>query len=258
VRFAIMGLGEAGQIFSHGLAERGADVVAFDPRPVEAPAGVRRFASASSAVEDADLVFSLVGASAADSVLESVVHAMRGGAVFADLNTASPDQKLAMASRAASHGLRFADVAVMAPVDRSGIDTPMLVSGDGAAGFVDAVEPYRLSVRTVEGDAGVAAGLKLLRSVFMKGLAGLVFEATEAAEKAHAADWMREEIASELGESGGQLVQRLITGTRLHAARRAHEMEDVDDYLRSLDSPNWMTMGTTAWLRHIASTSPQP
>jgi 3-hydroxyisobutyrate dehydrogenase-like beta-hydroxyacid dehydrogenase len=258
VTIAIMGLGEAGQIFARGLSERGARVGAFDPRPVETPSGVIKSPTASATVEDADVVVSLVGATAADAVLNSVIDFMRTGSIFADLNTASPEQKLAMSDRAAAQGLLFADVAVMAPVNRNGIDTPLLVSGDGAEGFVAAVAPYGLFARHVEGPAGSAAGLKLLRSIFMKGLAGLVFESTEAAEKAGAADWMRDEIASELGESGGELVERLLSGTRLHAARREHEMADVGTYLRSLGSPDWMTTGTIAWLRHIADTTPLP
>lgn len=253
-----MGLGEAGQVFSGGLAKRGADIIAFDPRPVDAPAGVTKAETAEATVRDANLVLSVVGAAFADVVLESVLEFMPAGSIFADFNTASPEHKHAMSSRTATHGLLFADVAVMAPVNRHGIDTPLLVSGDGASGFVSTVVPYNLSVRAVEGEAGAAAGLKLLRSIFMKGLAGLVFESTEAAQKAGADDWMRAEIASELGEKGVELVERLISGTRLHAERREHEMEDVDGYLRSLSSPNWMTQGTISWLHHIALTTSRP
>jgi len=258
VTIAIMGLGEAGQVFSGGLAERGAEVIAFDPRPVDAPAGVTKAETAEAAVCNAGLVLSVVGAAVADVVLDSVLEFMPAGSVFADLNTSSPEQKLAMSSRTATHGLLYADVAVMAPVNRHGIDTPLLVSGDGASGFVSSLTPYNLSVRAVEGGAGAAAGLKLLRSVFMKGLAGLVFESTEAAQKAGADDWIRAEIASELGDNGVELVERLISGTRQHAERRQHEMEDVDGYLQSLGSPNWMTQGTIAWLHHIASSTSRP
>jgi hypothetical protein len=35
-------------------------------------------------------------------------------------------------------------------------------------------------------------------------------------------------------------------------------MEDVDGYLQSLGSPNWMTQGTIAWLHHIASSTSRP
>jgi 3-hydroxyisobutyrate dehydrogenase-like beta-hydroxyacid dehydrogenase len=253
MRVAIIGLGEAGQVFSGGLAGRGAEATAFDPQPVDAPAGVRKTDSLVAAVSDAQVVLSLVGASAANAVLDSVIEFIPTGAIFADMNTASPAQKLEMSSRVALQNILFADVAVMTPVNRHGIDTPLLVSGTGAHDFVAMLGAYDVPVREVEGAAGAAAGLKLLRSIFMKGLAGLVFESTEAAQKAGAADWMRDQIASELGESGGELVDRLISGTRLHAERRVHEMEDVDDYLTSLDSPDWMTRGTIAWLQHIAA-----
>jgi hypothetical protein len=86
----------------------------------------------------------------------------------------------------------------------------------------------------------------------MKGLAGLVFESLTAAGQAGSADWMRAEMATELGPDGAALIDRLVTGTQQHAARRTHEMNDVLDYLHALGTPDWMTEGTVRWLEHIA------
>lgn len=247
----MLGLGEAGSIYAAGLAERGADVVAFDPVVTDAPAGVTRGTDPGDVVAHADLVMSLVGARAADGVLETALPRMRTDSTFADLNTGSPAHKRALAERAQAVGIPFADVAVMAPVPRAGIGTELLASGDGAQATAAALDGYGVPIRVVGNAAGDAAGLKLVRSVFMKGLAGLVFESLDAAERIGATDEVRAQLAAELGPDGDALVQRLLDGTRQHAARRELEMLDTRAFLETLGTPPRMTDGTIAWLRAL-------
>jgi 3-hydroxyisobutyrate dehydrogenase-like beta-hydroxyacid dehydrogenase len=258
MRIAVLGLGEAGSSYAGGLSGHGVDVTAFDPYAAATPPGVTRAASAAEAVRHAELVLSLVGASASEEVAESALPHLPERAVYADMNTSSPRAKAAIAEAAAAHGILFADVAILAPVPRSGIVTPLLASGTGSRRLQDLLRPYRVPVEEVGGAAGTAAGLKLLRSVFMKGLATLVFEALAAAERHEATEWMRQQIAHELGPDGEALVDRLVTGTRAHAARREQEMRDALDHLRQLQTPTWMTEATITWLRRIAESEHQP
>lgn len=249
----MLGLGEAGSIYASGLAERGADVATFDPVVLEAPPGVTRASSAGDAVDGARIVLSLVGAAAADAVLTEALPRMTSAAAFADLNTGAPQHKRRLATRAVEAGIPFADIAVMAPVPRAGLATELFASGDGAESVADALGAYGVPIRVVGSVAGDAAGLKLVRSVFMKGLAGLVFESLAAAEKIGATPEVRSQIAAELGTDGDALVQRLLDGTRQHAARREHEMRDARDLLDDLGTPTWMTDGTLAWLRSLTT-----
>jgi 3-hydroxyisobutyrate dehydrogenase-like beta-hydroxyacid dehydrogenase len=255
MRIAVLGLGEAGAIYARGLAERGADVVGYDPVVPEVPSGVTRASSVGDAVDRAEIVLSLVGASAADAVLGDALPRMTPAAAFADLNTGAPQHKRRLAAHAVEAGVPFADVAVMAPVPRAGLETELLASGDGAEVIADALGTFGLPIRVVGSAAGDAAALKLVRSVFMKGLAGLVFESLAAAEKIGAATEARAQIAGELGPDGDALVQRLLDGTRQHAARREHEMQDARELLDDLGTPTWMTDGTLAWLRSLATAS---
>lgn len=247
----MLGFGEAGSIYARGLAERGAEVVGFDPAVTDPPTGVIRLPSIADAVDGADLVLSLVGARHAGDVLGEALPRMSPTTAFADFNTGAPEQKRSLADSAVAAGVPFADVAVMAPVPRAGVETELLASGDGAATTADALSSLGLPIRVVGREAGDAAGLKLVRSVFMKGLAGLVFETLSAADRLGAGDEMRAQIVAELGPDGDALVQRLIDGSRQHARRREHEMLDTRDFLRSIESPAWMTEGTIAWLRSL-------
>ena len=76
----------------------------------------------------ADVVLSANAATAAVAVAEAALPALGDGAVYADLNTASPAKKQELAAIA---GRRFADVALFGPVPEKGLGTPALASGPG-------------------------------------------------------------------------------------------------------------------------------
>lgn len=250
----VLGLGEAGGIYASGLASAGAAVSGYDPF-IANTTGIRQVADISEAVCDADVVISLVGASAAKTVASAALPAMSANAVYADFNTAAPQVKAELSTEAAAHGIAFADVAVLAPVPRDGSRTPLLASGDGAETFGERMRPLAVPVETIDAPAGAAAGRKLVRSVFMKGLAGVVLESAAAGDAAGCGVWIHEQMASELGPGGSALVERLRSGSLAHAVRRMHEVDDAGDYLGQLGVPTWMTQGAHAWLAHLATSA---
>ncbi|GAA1688528.1 NAD(P)-dependent oxidoreductase [Microbacterium sediminicola] len=250
MRVAVIGLGEAGSTYARGLRDRGADVIGYD-RAFELD-DVGCAPDAVSAARGADLVLSLVCAANAADVADEVADVCQG-AVFADMNTGSRELKQHVTSRMARAGVPCADVAIMAPILRHGIMTQLLTSGPGAAEVSRLFTALEVPISVVGTQPGDAASLKLTRSVFLKGLGSLVFESLRAAEALGAHDWMLEQMAGEFGPEGETLVERLITGTRLHAVRRSHEMKDVREYLRSIDVPAEMTEGTIAWLDRIVA-----
>ncbi|MEO5535702.1 MAG: DUF1932 domain-containing protein [Pseudolysinimonas sp.] len=252
MRVAVLGLGEAGRLYVEGFSSLGVDVVGYDPQSPEPLLTGLRVGTVADAVRNADFVVSLTGAEASRAVLDAALPAISASTVYADLNTARPEHKAGLAQQAANHATAFADVAVMAPVPRAGVLTPLLASGTGAERVAAEWSVLGIPIRDVGEVAGHAAGLKLLRSVFMKGLAALVYEGVTAASHLGERDWMTAEIASELGPEGAALVDRLLDGTRLHARRRAHEMHDVISYLGDLNAPHWMSDATVQWLEALA------
>jgi 3-hydroxyisobutyrate dehydrogenase-like beta-hydroxyacid dehydrogenase len=103
----------------------------------------------------------------------------------------------------------------------------------------------------VAGEVGEAARLKLLRSVFMKGLATLVIEGLEAARATGAEAWMRQQIAAELGPGGHTMIDHLLAGTYLHSERREHEVRDALATLEGVDAAADMTRATLAWFERL-------
>jgi 3-hydroxyisobutyrate dehydrogenase-like beta-hydroxyacid dehydrogenase len=220
----VLGLGEAGSRLAADLTAAGAEVRGHDPAVAGTP-------DPETAVAGADVVLSVNAAAAALAAATAALPALAPGAVYADLNTASPQLKRELAALVAGANALFADVALLGPVPARGLRTPALASGDGARAFADALGSLGMPVEVVSPNAGDAAAMKLLRSVFMKGVAAAAVESTAGAEAAGHAQWLRGELAAVIGEP---LLDRLLEGSRTHAGRRVEEMEAAADLLREL------------------------
>jgi 3-hydroxyisobutyrate dehydrogenase-like beta-hydroxyacid dehydrogenase len=245
MRVAVLGLGEAGGRYAADLAAAGCAVSGYDPAPVPTPTGVRRAPSTAVAVRDAELVLGLTGAAASVPVAAEVAPALRTGACLADLNTAAPAVKQRVQQALSGVDAVMADVAVLAPVPRLGLATPLLAAGPGAGRAAELLGAVGAPVAVLDAPVGAAAARKLLRSVFMKGLAACVLEALAAGAAAGCEDWVREQLAGELGEA---MVDRLEAGSREHAGRRVSEMAAARAYLTELGVPTDVCEASLAWL----------
>jgi len=242
---AVLGLGEAGSVMASDLLIAGANVRGYDPA-VTAADGITDTGSEAEAARGADLVLSVNSAEAAVDALRAGLAGLREGALWADLNTASPGTKRRLAEIAEARDVPFADVAMMAPVPGRGLRVPMLASGDGAVRFAGTLRPLGAQIEVLEGPAGLAARQKLLRSVFYKGMAAAIVEALEAASAAGVEPWMREHIAAELTSADPATVERIVSGTIRHAKRRAAEMEAAAAMLAELGVPPLMARASAA------------
>jgi 3-hydroxyisobutyrate dehydrogenase-like beta-hydroxyacid dehydrogenase len=250
---AILGVGEAGSCIAEDLVARGLEVRAWDPAPGRQVEGVSLAAGAAEAVAGSDVVLSLNSASAALDAARSAVPGLASGVVYADLNTAAPRIKRDLAELVAPSGAFFADVALMSSVPGRGVRTPALVSGTGAAEFARLFEPLGMPVEVVEGEAGAAASRKLLRSVFMKGLAAALVESLRAAEAAGCGPWLRGDLVRVLEGAGEPLLDRLVTGSSRHAVRRAVEMEAACELLEELGVEPRVATAARGWLEELAA-----
>ena len=223
---AVLGLGEAGGRIAADLIAAGCDVRGWDP--MLRPAGVANATSARDAVRGAEVVLSLNAAAFALDAACDCADALGPTSLYADLNTSAPHVKREIAE---ALPVLFADVALVGVVPSTGLATPALASGDGAERFAELFRPLGMPIEVVGSEPGDAAGLKLLRSVFMKGVAAAALEALEAARAAGVEERLHIDIAKVIGE---QLLERLLTGSRTHAARRVDEMRAAAAFLEEL------------------------
>lgn len=247
---AVLGLSEAGARYAADLTAAGWQVTGYAPAPTPTPGGVTRAHSVADAVLGADLALSFTGEQAAIGAAAEASGALPTGACYADFNTAAPATKRAVQGAC---GVALADVAVLAPAPRAGVATPLIVSGDGADDVAGALRSAGAPVEVLAEPAGAAAGRKLLRSVFMKGLADAVIEADTAGTAAGCQQWVREQMAGESGPRGAELIERLIEGTHAHTPRRLHEMRASREYLDELGVRTPVVEAGLAWLRELTS-----
>jgi 3-hydroxyisobutyrate dehydrogenase-like beta-hydroxyacid dehydrogenase len=249
-RIAVFGLGEAGSSFAADLARAGAVVTGYDPADVATPTGVRRCATPAEAVADAEIVLALVAAADAREAATQAMDALADGVIYADLGTGSAELKRELAHVLGEHR-RFVDVGLMTIVPGNGLATPSLAAGPGARAYVELLTPLGAVAEAVGDEPGVAATRKLLRSVFMKGLAAVVIEAMRGAHAAGGAAWVWDNLTDQLGAFVGDLARRMVEGTGVHHVRRLHEMEAAAELLTSLGVDPLMTRST---VEHLART----
>ena len=134
IRIAVIGPGDAASVLARKLADAGADVMGFDLSPL-AESSNPVAESLEQAVSSADVVLSLNSSSAALRTAERVSALMETGAIFADLNTATPALKRKLAEKFAPDA--FVDVALMSPVSQTDGESVIAVAGPGAQTFID-------------------------------------------------------------------------------------------------------------------------
>lgn len=256
-KIAIFGLGEAGGLIGSDIVAadkaKGLDlqISGFDPADVDTPVGIVRTAAPTEAVEDADYILSFTGSVDAVDALHQAIEVIPSTAIYADFASASAGLKRDLANTAETAGFKFCDVALMAMVPGNGVKTPAMFAGSGAAGLKDLLSVFGMPVDIVSINAGDAAQRKLLRSVVIKGLAGLLIESLEGAHQAGCEQWLWKNLIDEFTAMDDKMLQRLVQGTGIHAARRYHEMEASAQQLTELGVEPLMTQSTVSNLDKV-------
>jgi len=244
---AFIGFGEAARAFVDSLRADGAPlrVRAYDilihgagAAALSGAAAARDVAlhdSARAAVEGADIVVSAVTAGAAQEALMPAYAAPLGPHVLFDINSVSTGVKQANAATVRGAGGAYVDMAVMAPVHPHGHRTPVLVAGDlegPAQRFLDR-HGFRLEVLGPE--PGQAAAVKMLRSLFVKGLEAITVQTLIAAGAAGCAPRVFASLErSYPGFDLPVLSEYFFERLDRHGRRRAEELREVARTLQEL------------------------
>ena len=215
---------------------------------------VQPASDARSALENADVVLSLVTADQAQIAAETYAPFIKQGAFWIDMNSVAPSTKRCASEHIARQGGNYVDAAILAPVQPSALSVPVLLSGhrqaEAAAVLADA---GFANVRSVGDEIGKASAIKMIRSVMVKGIEALTAEMMEAARKADVAD----EVLSSLNASASannwhERAAYNLERMAAHGARRAAEMEEVAATLLDLGVDPTMTRGTVQKQREAA------
>jgi 3-hydroxyisobutyrate dehydrogenase-like beta-hydroxyacid dehydrogenase len=240
LRIALIGYGEAGRIFSAGLAALPAFRVAAHDillaqaaahdalSQVAARAGVRLEVDLAAALGDADIVISAVTADAAENVAHQACSLLRPGQAFVDLNSISPEARRRGSALFAARGIAYVEAAVMAPVPPYGLRVPILLGGPDAAALAARMAPAGMAMAVHSTEVGAASAIKMCRSVMIKGLEALAVESMLCARHYGVED----QVIASLDETFPSMdwqrqADYLVARVVQHGRRRAAEMREV-------------------------------
>lgn len=238
LKIAIIGLGEVGRCYAQALRAAGFELLLCDAMP--SPDALRLASQwklplhgkPGGWLASADWTLSCVTGSQALSVVEQVLAFSRPGAGLADLTTASPATKRQAARLAQTKPVRYVDTAIMGAISLNGVRTPLLATGEGAEEFKHLLTQVGGRVQVLDGGApGDAISLKILRSVFTKGMEALCVELLLSAEKQGVRAQLYEQLSDIDQTPLRDFIDMLVRTHVIHAARRAHEVHDANNEL---------------------------
>lgn len=255
---AFIGFGEAGQSIATGLLGAGAKVAAaYDIlfpdaergaslRDAAGRLGVVAAKNAADAVGGADIVLSAVTSDQTVIAAGNAAPHLSAGQVYMDINSASPGMKREAAALVEGVGAHFVEAAVMATVPPYGHKVPMLLAGDKAGELAGMLRPFGMDVEPVGTQIGQASGVKMCRSVMVKGLEALFIECLGTAHRLG----VEERVLDSLYESFPGFDWRKYAGYHLsraaiHAKRRAAEMREATDTVAEAGLEPWMAAATS-------------
>lgn len=257
---ALIGFGEAGQAFATpGMraydrktmmpAERPGKLADYDA------AGVEACETAREALAGAEAVLSLVTADQALAAAQACAPLLEPGALWLDMNSVAPGTKREAAGRIEAAGGRYADVAVMAPVEPAGLNVPLLVAGPHADAAAAVLRGHGFGKVSVAGPKiGDASAIKMIRSVMVKGIEALTAECMLAAERAGVREAVLGSLdASWKAQGWSERADYNLDRMLAHGTRRAAEMEEVARTLAELGVEPAMTRGTIARQRAMGA-----
>jgi 3-hydroxyisobutyrate dehydrogenase-like beta-hydroxyacid dehydrogenase len=269
-RLCFIGFGEAGQAIASGLRETGIEAVAAwdilfpsadgtKLKQTGETMGVRLANSAADAARGADIIVSAVTAASSLEAARSVEPHLSGNPYFLDINSVSPGRKKETEKLLGAKA-RYVDVAILAPIHPARHQTPLLLAGPHAA----AVMPLLIDELEMRGaiagdEVGHAAGLKMIRSVMIKGIEALTLECFLAAKRAGIVD----EVALSLKNNyptldWDKVIEYNIERMASHGVRRADEMDQVAETLRELGIDPLMATATSFRQREMGQIGKSP
>jgi 3-hydroxyisobutyrate dehydrogenase-like beta-hydroxyacid dehydrogenase len=262
-----IGFGEAASHIAAGLRSAGIDrIFAFDIHATSETLGprIRRRAaetqtpllsSAEELAKLSEILISAVTASSALPAAEQTIPFLHSHHLYMDINSISPNLKRQIDERVRATGAGFVEAAVMAPVPPYGHRVPMLLGGGAAPQLSERLSPFGMRFDIVSEEVGKAVAVKMCRSIVVKGLEALLFECVMGASRFGAEDRVFMSLQETFpGIDWKKLTNYVVGRVVVHGERRAREMEEVAETLRSAGIDPIMAEATARfqdWSAHL-------
>ena len=259
-RLGLVGYGEIGSTLGKGLRGAGLETIAsYDKYAFDGPyaaliqkraseAGVMLVRSNKELADNADMIISVTPGSASLERAEAFASCLDRRQVFADFASATPKVKMGVAERLAGTGALLGDGSIMG-TPLNGYSMQMLSSGAAGKPVSEALVPWGMKIDYVGERLGTASGIKILRSVLIKGIEALTDEMLLAARSYGLDEAVLASASKTLARPWMDTVHSLTPSGVIHATRRAEEVEMAAQAVEDAGIEPLMTRATAARLR---------
>ncbi len=190
--------------------------------------GVNLVDSYENVSKISDILISVVNPADAVSIAEIYGNINKNG-IFLDLNNISPETTLELANILEND--RFLDGAIIGKIGSK--NSVIYVSGKNTD-KISILKDNGLNFEIISENIGDASSLKMLRSIYTKGVSAILFEALEAAKKLGLEDDFFKTIAITEGEDFKDRSKSRINSLSTSSKRKFQEMEEVLNFLKAI------------------------
>src|SRR5919205_1071026 len=235
-RLGLVGYGEIGSTLGRGLRGAGLEAIfSYDKYAFDGPyadliqsrakeAGVTLVRSNQELADASDLIFSVTPGSASLESAEAFAPVLTNKHTFLDFASATPKIKQGVAERLAGSGALLGDGSIEG-TPLHGYSMRMLSSGPAGERVRDWLVPWGMQIEFTGPNLGTASGIKILRSVLIKGIEALTDEMLLAARQYGIDDIVLASASKTLARPWMDTVQSVTPSGAIHAKRRAEELE---------------------------------
>ena len=257
MKLGFIGFGEVGFEMAMGFKSEGLDrVLAYDVMQgdsVYGPlirervqnSGVALISSPEEVIKNVDVIIVAVPGSKTLQTAKDIVGFFDEHKLYVDVSASAPETKRAVWETVKTSGAKFVDAAMLGSLPQYKHKVPTLISGNGSDELLRLMTPYGMALDKANDNPGDATAIKLVRSIVMKGLPALLMEALEAASAMKIEEVVLKSLAETMNSCTFEVtMNRLVTGTAVHAERRGQEMVNVIEMLNTLNIKPTMSQAT--------------
>lgn len=266
MKLGFIGFGEVGYEMTTGFKGAGVeDVFAYDVMQNHEvygklvheraeKSGTMLVTSPQEVFDNVDVVFVAVPGAKALETAKGLKTFLKDSTLYVDVSASAPTVKQSIWEEIKDTGASFVDAAMLGSLPLYKNKVPTLISGNGCDLCLNLMQPHGMNLEKVSDTPGDATGIKFVRSIFMKGLPALLVEVLEAASTMKVDHLVLKSLADTMNAcTFEQTLNRLVTGSAIHAERRAHEMKDVISMLEGINVEPTMSKATAERLTWLAS-----
>lgn len=204
--------------------------------------------------EKATYLLAFTSPASAVPVAQTAIPLLKPGQIYVDLNSTSPDMAVQMGKIPCADGVGVCDGAALGNVQKLGNKVPVVVCGQGAEQFKKDLTPFGMSIDVLDAPLGAASAMKMLKTVYSKGLQQLVLEYLLAAQSYGILEQMVNGVHNPMeGKTLAEYADEAMPRLFMHAKRRATEVANAVETVEQGGLEPTMTRAAQAGFERAAA-----